>query len=168
MSSFLPKIKRAELEANKGAGKEDALYDLFAQPLHEELYKRQDFDFLDELSEGQELMLSYDYVRMQVMQGGFIQLIENGYVGLLMDMPEWLNMIGAKDMAKLIDDALKVYVLNKEMLEKSNTPEEFAKLYDELKEFEILDENFTHLNDDTNRKILQYAIDNIDEFAIVV
>lgn len=168
MSNFLPKISKAELEAQTGPGKEDALYDLLAQPLHEELYKRKDFDFLDDLSEGQQLMLSYDYVRMQVLQGGFIQLIENGYIGLLPDMPEWLNKIGAPEMAKIIDDVLKVYVLNKDILGKTKTVEDFALLYEELKEFEAIDESFRQLNDDTNRKILNYAIAHIDEFAKLV
>lgn len=168
MSNFLPKISKAELEAQTGPGKEDALYDLLAQPLHEELYKRKDFDFLDDLSEGQQLMLSYDYVRMQVLQGGFIQLIENGYVGLLPDMPEWLNKIGAPEMAKVIDDVLKVYVLNKDILGKTKTVEDFALLYEELKEFEAIDESFSQLNDDTNRKILNYATAHIDEFAELV
>ncbi|RZA15885.1 MAG: DUF4375 domain-containing protein, partial [Proteobacteria bacterium] len=37
---------------------------------------------MDELSEGQQLFLAYDYLRTQVLQGGFLQFVVNGYVGL--------------------------------------------------------------------------------------
>ncbi len=164
---FKPEITAAELKEKQQAGKEHEYYELLVEPLHEELYRRKDFSFLDELTEGQQLLLSYDYIRMQVMQGGFIQLIQNGYVGLLPPMPNWLFAINANDMAKLIDDVLKVYVLNHEMLEKETTVEEFAALYEELKEFEILDERFAQLNEATMNKILAFATKHITEFAIV-
>jgi len=51
-------------------------------------------------------------------------------------MPGWLEDIGIKEMAKVIDDVLKVYVLNRELLDKKTTVEEFAQLYNELGEFE--------------------------------
>lgn len=167
-SLYLPQVKKADFDAAAASEGKQALYDLLVQPLHEELYKRQDFTFLDDLSDGQQLLLSYDYVQMQVMQGGFIQLIQNGYIGLLPTMPAWLQTIGEAEMAKVIDDVLKVYVLNRDMLEKKTTVEEFAQLYNEFKEFEALDEQFHRLNMQVQDKILQYAITHPDEFATIV
>jgi hypothetical protein len=140
-------------------------YDSLVDPLHEALYLRQSFDFLDDLSEGQQLLLSYDYVRMQVEQGGFIQLIQNGYIGLLLSMPGWLYNIDDPAMAKLIDDVLKVYVLNREILDKKTSVEEFALLYQELKEFEEIDDRFSKLNKATISNMMQYAVAHINEFA---
>jgi hypothetical protein len=167
-SKYLPEIDRADLEKAKNSDDHEVYFDLLVQPLHEELYKRRDFTFLDELSEAQQLLISYDYVRQQVLQGGFIQFIENGYIGLLPSMPDWLMAIGDHEMAKVIDDVLKVYVLNREMLDRKTTVEEFAKLYEELKEFEIIDERFHKLNDATISKILQYASAHINEFAEIL
>ncbi|HYD21398.1 MAG TPA: DUF4375 domain-containing protein, partial [Flavipsychrobacter sp.] len=111
-SSFLPHIPAQVLKEKMASNDPVELFETLVEPIHEELYRRQDFTFIDQLSVGQQLMVSYDYVRMQVMQGGFIQLIQNGYIGILLPMPAWLQDIGAGDMAKVIDDVLKVYVLN--------------------------------------------------------
>jgi hypothetical protein len=83
-SNYLPEIKKADWERLKDGEDREAYFDLLAQPLHEELFRRKDFVFLDDLSEGQQLLLSFDYMRQQVMQGGFIQLLQNGYIGLLL------------------------------------------------------------------------------------
>jgi hypothetical protein len=166
-SKFLPQVSATILEEKKASGNDEELYEWLVEPLHVELYQRQNFDFLDDISAGQQLLLCYDYVRNQVMQGGFIQLIQNGYVSLLAYMPEWLYMVGAPEMAKLIDDVLKVYVLNHDILDAETTPEEFAKLYEEFKEFEILDDGFFSLNENTIKSILQYAMEHIGEFVTV-
>ncbi|MBS1771958.1 MAG: DUF4375 domain-containing protein [Bacteroidetes bacterium] len=167
-SLYLPEVKAEEFEAAIAAEDSQIFWDLLIQPLHEELFRRQDFNFLDDLSEGQQLLLSYDYVQMQVMQGGFIQLIQNGYIGLLPTMPGWLQIIGDYEMAKIIDDVLKVYVLNKEELDKKTTVEEFAQLYNEYKEFEALDEKFRELNMPTTEKLLTYAKHHIEEFVKLI
>ena len=167
-SLYLPEVPLTVYETAKAAEDKGELYDLLVQPLHEELYRRQDFTFLDDLSEGQQLIISFDYVQMQVMQGGFIQLIQNGYIGLLPQLPGWLQVFGDHEMAQVIDDVLKVYVLNREMLDQKTTVEEFAQLYNEFKEFELLDDKFRELKDKTNDKILQYAITHIDEFITLV
>ena len=166
-SKFLPEIKQADLDKAVAEDNTQDIFDLFVQPLHEEMYKRQDFTFMDELSEGQQLMLSYDYIRLQVFQGGFIQFIQNGYVGLLLNMPEWLEKIGANEVAGLLDDVLKVYVLNRELLDKQITAEEFARLYDEFKEFENIDDSFQQLDADTMHRLAKNAVDNIKQFAII-
>ena len=168
MSKYLPAVHANVLREKQQSQNYLEYYELLTEPLHEELYRRQDFNFLDDLSQGQQMLLSYDYVQVQVNQGGFIQLIQNGYVSLLADLPEWLIAIGAPAMGKVIDDALKVYVLNRELLDKPATVEEFALLYEELKEFELLDTKFNDLDEITRKAILQYATEHIDEFVAVI
>ncbi|MEI8279560.1 MAG: DUF4375 domain-containing protein [Bacteroidota bacterium] len=163
-SKFLPYIDDQLLQSK--IGDDEQIIELLVEPLHEELYKRQSFDFLDELSDGQQLMLSFDYVRNQVLQGGFIQLIQNGYLGLLPSMPEWLQMVDAPEMAKVIDDVLKVYVLNIDQLDKETTVEEFARLYDEFKEFEILEATFNSIYQNTLHAITQYTLSHLSDFCI--
>lgn len=131
---FLPAVQATLWKQLQEENNIHGIYDQIVEPLHEEMYRRQNFELMDELTDEQQLMLTYDYVKMQVMQGGFIQLIQNGYVGLLPDMPDWLYALNINDMAEVIDDALKVFVLNRELLTKTTTVEEFALLYAELKE----------------------------------
>lgn len=163
-SNFLPYVSLDDISKATASGDDNQLYDLLAQPLHEELYKRKSFDFIDELSDGQQLFVAFDYVRMQVGQGGFIQFIQNGYIGLLPTMIEQLFKIGAKDMAKVFDDVLKVFVLNRELLIKPTTVEEFARLYDELKEFDEIEERFHKYSMLTIKLMLAYALGHLGEF----
>jgi len=165
VSNFLPVLDRQAVTKAHERGNYDEMYDLLVQPLHEELYKRQDFEFIDELSPGQQLLLAYDYLRTQVGQGGFIQFIQNGYISLLPSMIEQLMRISAGDMAQVLDDVLKVYVLNREQLGRQTTVEEFAALYEEFKEFESLDERYQALNLPTERVMLDYAVTHLDEFS---
>ena len=53
-SLYLPEVKTADFEAAQLSEDKEVLWDLFLQPLHEELYRRQDFTFMDDLSDGQQ------------------------------------------------------------------------------------------------------------------
>lgn len=145
---------RSKVKELAGEGSYAAALEELAQPLHEELYVRQDFSILDSWPWEEQLVLSLDYIRMQVQQGGFIQFIQNGYISLLLPIPAWLQQIGAGDMARVLDDVLKVYVLNMEALDKETTVDEFARLYEEFREFEGLDDRFSECFPDTVRRIL--------------
>ncbi len=164
-SNFLPLVSKDAIKNAISSADDDHLYDILVQPLHEELYRRRTFDFLDDLSDGQQLLLAYDYLRMQVGQGGFIQFIHNGYIGLLPSMIEQFYAIGINDMALVLDDVLKVYVLNRELLDKATTVQEFAQLYDELKEFEVIEERYNNIALPTVKRMLQYATEHLDEFV---
>lgn len=162
---YLPEIETSKLEEVQASGDLSLYYDLLCQPLHAELYKRQDFSFFDELTEGQQLLISYDYIQNQVLQGGFIQLIQNGYVSLLANMPGWLNTIGEHEMAQVIDDALKAYVINRDVLDKDTSVEEFAMLYEQLPVFTDIDKRFEDHHEPTVVGLLQYATHHIHEFT---
>ncbi len=164
-SNFLPIVSKGAIDIALASKDNDHLYDLLVQPLHEELYQRGTFDFLDELSDGQQLLLTYDYLRTQVGQGGFIQFIHNGYVGLLPSMIEQLYLVGANDMAQVLDDVLKVYVLNRDIMNKAKSVQEFAQLYDELKEFEVIEERYNTVKLESIKKMLEYAAGHLNEFV---
>lgn len=164
-SKFLPEISKSKFDEVLNTNDDSAFFEMLVQPLHEELYKRNDFAFMNELSEMQQLFLSYDYLRAQVGQGGFIQFLANGYAPLLMNMPEWLKKAKADDMAQLIDDVLKVFVLNNEFFKKEMSVDEFGKLYEELKEFEELDKRYEQLNAETLTKLVNFAKENVQDFA---
>ncbi len=156
-TKYRPKVNEQVLREAYANNNDEKVFDLLVQPLHEELYKRQTFNFLDELSWGQQLLLTSDYLHMQVGQGGFIQFIQNGYIGLLPDIIEQLMKLGATDLAMVLDDALKVYVLNRELLDTPTSVEEFARLYDEMKEFEEIEARYHQYVNPAIRLMLEYA-----------
>lgn len=132
-------IREAMRDGNWGTA-----FELLAEPLHKTLYEAQDFAILDQMSGEERLILSFDYIQTQALAGGFIQLIQNGYVSLLVPAIEGLQQLQPESgMISLLDDVLRVYVLNREALDRDTSVEEFGKLYEEFKEFESLDERFT-------------------------
>lgn len=142
-----------------GSNNWEGAFEEFARPLHEALYQAQTFDMLGNLSALEQLILSLDYVRMQIGQGGIIQLIQNGYTPLLVTVIESaqaLNM--SPEIRKTLDDALKVFVLNNEALSRETTPEEFGRLYDEFREFEVLDKAFERELPALMQEIVLYCI----------
>lgn len=124
------------------AGKPEDAFDVLVAPLHGELYARQDFSWTDTLPEMLRVALYFDYVRAQVLQGGFLQLIANHYISLLLPLPEWFLLHECPEMSQTLDDVLKVYVLNREHLDKETTVDEFARLYEQFPEFTQLDARF--------------------------
>jgi Domain of unknown function (DUF4375) len=164
-SRFLPRISEDKITEVKLRDKDDDFFELLTQPLHNELYRRQTFDFLEDLSPGQQMFLSYDYIVGQVKQGGFIQFLQNGYVSLLAPMPGWLESIGAYEMSVLLDDVLKAYVKNVDKLEKETTVEEFARLYNELPEFSELDSRFEQYETYTLHCLVEYASKHLEEYV---
>ncbi|MCC6185983.1 MAG: hypothetical protein IT256_02405, partial [Chitinophagaceae bacterium] len=68
-SQYLPKLSLTELLALQEKDEIETIFEQLVLPLHEELYRKQDFNFIETLSPGQELLIRYDYVRMQVLQG---------------------------------------------------------------------------------------------------
>ncbi len=163
-STYLVKVSKEEWDA--AVASEDYLYlhDAMTQPLHEELYKRGSFDFMDELSDGQQMMLAYDYIQSQVAQGGFIQFIQNHYVSLLVPAIEGLKKTENVEMVSILDDVLKVYVLNREALDKETSVNEFAALYNEFREFEPLEDRFKVEDENTITDMVKYALGNPGEF----
>ena len=134
-------------------------YDLLATPLHEWLYGEQDFDALHSRSTLEQLILSFDYVQTQVGQGGLIQLIQNGYARLLVIVIESLQALNlAPQMIPVLDDVLKVLVLNKDVLGRETSVEEFGRLYHEFKEFEVLEERFGSLQPSVITEVVVYAV----------
>ncbi|MBS1644544.1 MAG: DUF4375 domain-containing protein [Bacteroidetes bacterium] len=152
-------LDKVELNALMAAGALDEAFAFLANPLHDWLYHVQDFDRLMERSSLEQLILSFDYIRMQVGQGGFIQLFQNNYAPLVpmcIEQAQALGLGGA--MTKLLDDALKVYVLNIDTLAKETTVEEFGKLYEEFKEFEALEVAFDQEKPSFEQQIFQLVL----------
>jgi hypothetical protein len=143
------------------AGDFGKAYELLAEPLHKALYDAQDFSVLQQMSVEERLILSFDYIQMQALSGGFIQLIQNNYVSLLVPAIEGLQQLDLEPgMVLLLDDVLRVYVLNRDALDRDTSVEEFGKLYEEFREFETLDDRFTLLQPDAVQAVVQHVVSN--------
>ena len=152
-------MKNEELKSLIDAGRYDEAFDALAQPLHERLYARQTFELLDELTPLERAVITLDYVNTQVAQGGFIQFVQNGYVPLLVPLIEALQALNTSaDLVQTLDDVLKVYVLNREILDKETSVAEFAKLYKDFVEFEVLESRFNEAVPETVKSLLSLSV----------
>ncbi|MCR4770362.1 MAG: DMP19 family protein [Bacteroidaceae bacterium] len=95
---------------------------------------------MDLLSLDEHILLAYKYLRDEVMEGGFIQLIQNGYgpYVLLGPLPMLMKkQLGLKKFGQFLFDVKREYVLHKDELEADKTEEEFMAQYEQ---FEALNE----------------------------
>lgn len=163
-SQFLPELSLNTLQQLAAQKQYTQAFDYLMKPLHEEMYRLQDFTFLETLSPAQELCLRLDYAAQQILSGGYIQLIQNKFAGLLLPLPELLQQIQQQAIAQNIDNALKVYSLNFEQLNKETSLEEFTALYQEFEELNILDKEFETLYPSCIQSLVNYALDYPEEF----
>ena len=142
---------------------------LFIDHYYETISSSQNEEIMNEFSAEQHTLLAFNSLYGQVTNGGFLQLIQNGYGSYVFDNPfsEHIKNWGALEMAKIVDDAKIIYDQHKDALEKETTIEEFSKMYDEYTDFEPLDDKFYEIMDDEVEIIRKYVEDNLSFFANV-
>jgi len=118
----------------------------------------------------QHTLLAYHFLREEITQGGFVQLIQNGYGGYIFDNPvaKALKIFGAADMAKIIYKAKEIYDANKEELERETTEEEFTAMYVDFEAFDDLEEKFFEIEEGQTAIIAAYVDEHIADFAEII
>lgn len=122
------------------------------------------------LNGNQHTLLAYYFLREEVMQGGFVQLIQNGYGGYIFDNPtaKGLKLFGASGIAKIIYKAKEIYDFHREELERETTEEEFTAMYVDFEQFDELEELFFEIEEAETGIIAAYVDEHIGDFAKIV
>lgn len=117
----------------------------------------------------QHTLLGYHFFREEVMEGGFVQLIQNGYGPYIFDNPfaKAMRMFGAKEFSKLIYEAKKIYDAHRADLEKERTEEEFMAMYEQYEAFDDLEEQYMEEEEQITVQIATYVDEHLDSFAQV-
>jgi len=118
----------------------------------------------------QHSLLGYHFFREEVNEGGFVQLIQNGYGPYIFDNPfaKAMRVFGAKDLSKLIYDAKKIYDANRADLEKERDDDEFMAMYEQYEAFDELEEAFMDMEELVTAQIAEYVDNHMEEFAEIV
>ncbi len=123
---------------------------------------------MDRLNTDQHSLLAYRYLLDEVMEGGFIQLIHNGYAAYVLEGPFLLvlkKMWGLKDFAKLLFNVRKEYYLHKEEIMAELTDEEFMALYEQLETLNDYGDDFLdEYQEDVTPAIVEYVRQNQERF----
>ena len=115
----------------------------------------------------QHTLLGYHFFREEVLEGGFIQLIQNGYGPYIFDNPfaKAMRQFGAKEFAKLIYSAKKIYDENRADLEKDRDDEEFMAMYEQYEAFDDLEEAYMDMEERVTAQIAEYVDEHLEQFA---
>ena len=122
---------------------------------------------MEKLSGYQHALLAYRYFREEVNQGGFVQLIQNGYGGYIFNNPtaKALKLFGASETAKIIYKAAEIYRARREELERETTEEEFMAMYVDFEEFDDLEEKYFLIEEEETSRIVQFVKEHIEDFV---
>ena len=104
------------------------------------------------------------------MDGGFVQLIHNGYGPFIFLNPfaKAMRLWGIKEMTNLIYDGRKLFEKYQEELTRECTDEEFMALFEQYPEFDELDDLFVEMEEEVTEKVARYVDEHIENFATVV
>ena len=123
-------------------------------------------DNMQKLSSQQITLLGYAALREELMDGGFIQLIYNGWGPFFFNNPfdfaikQW----GAVDLCRLMRRVKKVYQKRHEEIEHEMNDEEFMALYEKMPEFDDFDDEFVSNEEQWTETIAQYVDGHLLEF----
>lgn len=124
---------------------------------------------MSELNADQITLIAYMYLREEVMDGGFVQLIHNGYGSFIFENPfaKMIKIWGIKDLSKLIYATGKLYWEHGEDIEKECDDDEFMALFEKHPEFDEFDDAFIENEEQWTALIAHYIDENIEKFACI-
>ena len=150
----------------------DAFIHVFTEAYEQEMESNGNLaaDTMSMLTAEQHSLLAYRIFRDEVMEGGFCQLIQNGYGGYIFDNPfaKMMRLWGIGDLSKLIYAAKKIYDAHRDDLERERTDEEFMAMYEEYEAFDDLEDEFLEKEEEYTAAVAGYVDEHIDLFATIV
>ncbi len=124
---------------------------------------------MGQLQADQITLLAWDTLHEEVMDGGFVQLIHNGYGPFIFKNPlaKALKLWGLRDLSKLIYDAHTLYTKYGEVIERDCTDEEFMALFEQYPDFDDLDDTFVEEEEIWTEQIARYLDEHLDNFVTI-
>lgn len=162
------KIVIADADLRKGAEEGmDAFLQVFIDKYLEVTGGQITSETMSLLNGYQHSLLGYHFFREEVLEGGFIQLIQNGYGPYIFDNPfaKAMRLFGAADFSKLLYNAKKVYDDNRKDLEKECTDDEFMAMYEQYETFDDLEEKFMDMEEQVTATIAAYVDEHLEQFG---
>lgn len=148
----------------------DAFVDIFVDAINASVGGKLTADTMPQLNTSQITLLAYRILRDEVMDGGFIQLIHNGYGGFIFLNPfaMMVKQWGITELGRLISKVHANYKKYHEEIEKDCTDEEFMSLFERFPIFDDFDDTFVEHEEEWTTDIAQYIDEHIEEFAEIV
>lgn len=145
----------------------DAFIQVFTDAYKEAIGGELTAETMPLLTGEQHSLLAYQIFRDEVMEGGFCQLIQNGYGGYIFVNPfaRVMRMLGVGDLSKLVYAARKIYDAHREDLERERTDEEFMAMYEQYEAFDELEDEFLEHEEEYTALVASYVDEHLELFA---
>lgn len=162
------RIKDSSLQQAAAEGM-DAFVDVFVNAINAAIGNQLTTETMAELNSDQITLLAYQTLRDEVMDGGFVQLIHNGYGPFIFKNPfaKAIKQWGLKDLSKLVYDAHTLYNRYGAEIERDCTDEEFMALFEQYSEFDEMDDDFVENEEQWTQMVAVYLDDHIEKFATI-
>jgi hypothetical protein len=163
------RIKDETLRQAAGEGM-DAFVGAFVKAIREAIGGELTAENMGQLTSDQITLLAWDTLHEEVMDGGFVQLIHNGYGPFIFKNPfaKALNkMWGMRELSKMIYDAHTLYVKYGADIEKDCTDDEFMALFEKYPEFDEFDDKFVENEEEWTEQVATYIDNHLNQFATI-
>ena len=147
----------------------DAFVGVFVNAIYDSLGGKLDENTMPLLNADQTTLLAYVILRDEVMDGGFVQLIHNGYGPFIFKNPfsKMMRIWGIDSLASLINKVRKPYSHHHEEIERDCTDEEFMALFEQMPEFDDFDDDFVENEEEWTAAVACYIDEHLDRFATI-
>ena len=147
----------------------DSFLQVFIRAIREAIGGELTADTMTELNADQITLLAWQTLHDEVMDGGFVQLIYNGYGPFIFKNPlaKVLKLWGLRDLSKLIYEGHTLWLKHREQIERELSEDEFMALFEQLPEFDDLDDTFVENEEQWTSEIAHYVDEHIEQFALV-
>ena len=170
----MPALRRSEwseIQANGAA----SIVERIAQLQAEAVGGEWSAEALQCLSGEQITLWAYATLRNELMEGGFVQLICNGYADLFFRNPfaYAMRLWGVDELGRLINKAARIYkrhgaALRQESAVASDSEDEFMALYEKFPQYDALDDLFVAHEETYTEMIAHYIQENEAHFLRLV
>ena len=162
-------VKDADLQQAAMEGM-DAFLGVFTKAIYDAIGGELTAESMAELNADQMTLLSWDILHEELMDGGFVQLIYNGYGPFIFKNPfaKALRQWGLREPSKFIYDAHTLWLKHREEIEKELSDEEFMALFEKYPEFDDLDDAFVEMEEEVTETVARYIDEHLDNFAQVI
>lgn len=162
------KIQDATLQKAAEAGM-DEFVQAFVDAIKKAIGGELTAETMAELNSEQITLLAWDILHEEMMDGGMIQLIHNGYGAFIFLNPtnKAFRNWGMQDLFKLISNTHRLYSKYHEDIERDMTDEEFMELYEKYPEFDDADDEFVENEESWTNMIAHHIDENIDDFVTI-
>lgn len=145
----------------------DAFLKVFVDGIRSAIGGELTAETMAELNTDQLTLLAYDTLHEEVMDGGFVQLIHNGYGGFIFQNPfaKVIKLWGLRDLSKLVYNARALYYKYHEEIECDCSDEEFMAMFERFAEFDDYDDKFVENEEEWTAAIAHYVDEHIESFA---